>query len=176
MKIMESRVTLRRRATGTPAPAAAKEQMLDVLRQFRIVLRAIKQHYQFVERQCGVSGAQLWAMECIAATHGLAPGDLAHELAIHPSTASNLLARLEELKLVHRVRGEMDHRRVQLYLTTKGQAVLAKAPRPLRGVLQQGLQDLPPASLAVLRRRLNELIATMQVSDAGAQARPLSDI
>ena len=98
------------------------------------------------------------------------------ELAIHPSTASNLLARLEELKLVQRTRGEMDHRRVQLYLTAKGQAVLAKAPRPLRGVLQQGLQDLPPASLTALRRRLSELIATMQVSDEGAHAKPLSDL
>lgn len=176
MKIMDSRVTSHRRATGTPAPAARQEQMLDVLRQFRIVLRAIKQHYQFVEHRCGVSGAQLWAMERIAATRGLAPGDLAHELAIHPSTASNLLARLEELKLVHRARGEMDHRRVQLYLTAKGQAVLAKAPRPLRGVLQQGLQDLPPASVAALRRRLNELIATMQVSDKEAHGKPLSDI
>ena len=99
---MDSRATPRRQATGTPAPAAGKDQMLEVLRQFRIVLRAIKQHYRFVERQCGVSGAQLWAMERIAATRGLAPGDLAHELAIHPSTASNLLARLEELKLVQR--------------------------------------------------------------------------
>jgi len=173
---MDSRVTPRRRVTGTPAPEAGTKQMLDVLRQFRIVLRAIKQHYQFVERRCGVSGAQLWAMERIAATHGLAPGDLAHELAIHPSTASNLLARLEELKLVHRARGEMDRRRVRLYLTAKGQAVLAKAPRPLRGILQQGLQDLPAASLTALHKRLGELIAAMQVRGEGAQGRPLSDL
>ena len=150
--------------------------MLDVLRQFRIVLRAIKQHYQFVERRCGVSGAQLWAMERIGARRGLAPGDLARELAIHPSTASNLLARLEQLGLVHRKRGEMDLRRVQLYLTAKGQAVLAKAPRPLRGILQQGLQDLPPASLTALRRRLSELIAAMKVQDEAAHGKPLSDL
>jgi DNA-binding MarR family transcriptional regulator len=70
----------------------------------------------------------------------------------------------------------MDQRRVQLYLTAKGEAVLAKAPRPLRGVLQQGLQDLPPASLSALQRRLNELIAAMHVSDQEADAKPLSDI
>jgi MarR family transcriptional regulator, organic hydroperoxide resistance regulator len=150
--------------------------MFDVLRQFRIVLRAIKQHYQHVERTCGVSGAQLWTMERIAATRGLAPGDLARELSIHPSTASNLLARLEELRLVQRRRGEIDHRRVQLYLTAKGQAVLSKAPRPLKGVLQQALQDLPPASLAGLRKRLSELIDLLQVHDADAQNRPLSEL
>jgi len=174
--MLDTRAMPRRRATGTRAPAAKKDQMLEVLRQFRIVLRGIKQHYHFVERNCGVSGAQLWAMERIEATRGLAPGDLAHELAIHPSTASNLLARLEELKLVHRTRAEMDHRRVHLYLTAKGQAVLERAPRPLRGVLQQALQDLPPASLAALRKRLDELIALMQVYDQEAHGGLLSDL
>ncbi|HKI63589.1 MAG TPA: MarR family winged helix-turn-helix transcriptional regulator [Burkholderiales bacterium] len=149
---------------------------MDVLRQFRIVLRAIKQHYQNVERSCGVSGAQLWTMERIAATHGLAPGDLARELAIHPSTASNLLLRLEGLKLVERRRGGVDHRRVQLYLTADGQAVLAKAPRPLKGVLQQALQDLPPASLASLHKYLEELAGTMALRDEAAQGKPLSDL
>ena len=150
--------------------------MLDVLRQFRIVLRAIKQHYQNVERSCGVSGAQLWTMERIAATRGLAPGDLARELAIHASTASNLLARLEELELVKRRRSAIDHRRVQLYLTAKGQAVLAKAPRPLKGVLQQALQDLPPASLALLHKCLQELADTMAPRDEAAYGKPLSDL
>jgi DNA-binding MarR family transcriptional regulator len=174
--MLDTRATLRRHATGTPAPAAKRDQMLEVLRQFRIVLRGIKQHYHFVERNCGVSGAQLWAMERIGATRGLAPGDLAHELAIHPSTASNLLARLEELKLVHRTRAEMDHRRVHLYLTARGQAVLAKAPRPLKGVLQQALQDLPPASLAALSKRLSELIELMHVHDEDAHGKLLSDL
>jgi DNA-binding MarR family transcriptional regulator len=150
--------------------------MFDVLGQFRIVLRAIKQHYRHVERTCGVSGAQLWCMERIAATRGLAPGDMARELSIHPSTASNLLARLEELKLVQRRRGGIDHRRVQLYLTAKGQAVLTKAPRPLKGVLQQALQDLPPGSLAALRKRLAELIAVLALRDDKARVKPLSDL
>jgi len=150
--------------------------MLEVLRQFRVVLRSIKQHYRNIELSCGVSGAQLWAMERIAATRGLAPGELALELAIHPSTASNLLARLEELELVKRRRGGIDHRRVHLYLTAKGQAVLAQAPRPLKGVLQQALEDLPPASLALLHKCLQELAATMALRDETAYGKPLSDL
>jgi DNA-binding MarR family transcriptional regulator len=173
--ISESRTGPAKRASGTAVPTS-NDQMLDVLGQFRIVLRAIKQHYLHVEKSCGVSGAQLWCMERIAATRGLAPGDLARELSIHPSTASNLLARLEELKLVQRRRAEIDHRRVHLYLTAKGQAVLSKAPRPLKGVLQQALQDLPPASLAGLRKRLAELVDMLQVRDTDAQSRPLSDL
>jgi DNA-binding MarR family transcriptional regulator len=151
------------------------ERMLDVLRQFRVVIRSIKQHYQWVERRCGVSGAQLWAMERIAATRGITPGDLARELAIHPSTASNLLARLEALKLVERHRRHADQRRVQLYLTARAQAVLAKAPRPLKGVLQQALADLPPTQLARLHKGLDELLRLMRNRDEAAQRKLLAE-
>ena len=150
--------------------------MLDVLRQFRVVVRSIKRHYRWVEQSCGVSGAQLWAMERIAASPGVSPGDLARQLAIHPSTASNLLARLEGLGMIRRGRRSRDRRRVQLSLTAKGSAVLRKAPRPLKGVLQQALSDMPPANLATLQRHLGDLLARMQARDDGARARPLSDI
>lgn len=165
----------------TPGKASAREErdsapMLDVLRQFRVIIQTVKKHYQWVERRCGVSGAQLWAMERIAATRGLAPGDLARDLAIHPSTASNLLARLEALKLVERRRGHADQRRVQLYLTARGQAVMAKAPRPLKGVLQQALADLPASHLVTLRKGLDELLAAMRTRDESAQRKPLSEI
>lgn len=116
-----------RRREGDPA------RMLDVLRKFRVVIRSIKRHYQWVERRSGVSGAQLWAMERIAATRGLAPGDLARELAIHPSTASNLLARLEELNLVERRRRHADQRRVQLYLTERGEGGDGEGAAPSEG-------------------------------------------
>ncbi len=149
--------------------------MLDVLRQFRIVIRSIKRHYQWVETRCGMSGAQLWAMERISASPGISPGDLARQLAIHPSTASNLLARLEELGVIRRDRHSRDQRRVQLSLSAKGATVLRKAPRPLKGVLQQALSDLPPASLAALQRQLDELLALMRLRDDAARTRPLSE-
>jgi len=67
-----------------------------------------------------------------------------------PSTASNLIARLEQLALVERRRRSRDQRRVQIHLTAKGQSILRKAPRPLKGVLQQALSDLPAGSLDAL--------------------------
>lgn len=162
---------------GSPAARAAGEtMMLDVLRQFRIVIRSIKRHYQWVEKRCGVSGAQLWAMERVAASPGMSPSDLAAQLAIHPSTASNLLARLEELGMVRRSRRSPDQRRVQLAITPRGAAVLRKAPRPLKGVLQQALVDMSPAGLAALQRHLNDLLALMRVRDDAARTTLLSDI
>jgi len=150
--------------------------MLAVLEQFRILFKSIRRHYYHVERQAGISGAQLWALVEVAADPGVEVGDLARTLAIHQSTASNLLRRLQTQKLVSRKRQGKDQRTVQLFATRKGLKVLKRAPQPLIGVLQQALSDLPRGSLQVLHRQLSKLIALMKAKDLEARAIPLSEI
>src|SRR5712691_5097431 len=74
-------------------------EMLAVLEQFRILFKSIRRHYHHVERRAGISGAQLWALAEVAADPGVKVGHLARTLAIHQSTASNLLHRLQMLNL-----------------------------------------------------------------------------
>jgi len=156
---------------------ARRRKMLDVLGQFRVVIKSIRHHYQRVERQSGVSGAQLWALAHIARHPGSKVGDLAQALAIHPSTASNLINRLVSMSLVARKREGKDQRVVRLYPTAKAAAVLKRAPQPLIGVLQQALADLPGASLDGLHLHLSKLIRTMKVKDVRARrSTPLSDV
>lgn len=150
--------------------------MLEVLRQFRVVVKSVRSHYQRVESQSGVSGAQLWAMAHIARHPGSRVGDLAQALAIHPSTASNLIGRLESMALVARERSGKDQRTVQLHLTAKGASALRRAPRPLIGVLQQALANLPESSLDALRRRLKELLGAMKTKDLKGRSTPLSEM
>ena len=151
--------------------------MLEVLEQFRIVFKSIRRHYQSVERRAGISGAQLWALAQVAGRPGVTVGDLAKSLAIHQSTARNLLRRLEGLGLVARQRRGKDQRVVALFATPQGLKVLKRAPQPLSGVLQQALSDLPVGNLQVLRRELRKLIAAMRTKDLeAARATPLSDI
>ena len=76
----------------------AQPAMMDVLKRFRVLLRSMEAHYRRVEESSGLGGAQVWALSEIAATDGgLTVGELADKLAIHLSTASNLVRRLEEL-------------------------------------------------------------------------------
>ncbi|HBZ08040.1 MAG TPA: MarR family transcriptional regulator, partial [Massilia sp.] len=65
-----------------------------VLRQFRIVFNAVKNHFRQVERDAGLGGAQLWALSVIAQSPGIGVTDLARALDIHQSTASNLVRAL----------------------------------------------------------------------------------
>jgi MarR family transcriptional regulator, organic hydroperoxide resistance regulator len=160
-----------------PAAGASKQRrMLEVLEQFRIVFKSVRGHYQKVERRAGISGAQLWALAQVAGNPGIQVGDLARALAIHQSTASNLLRRLERLGLITRNRDGKDQRRVQLAMTSKGLRVLRGAPRPLIGVLQQALSDLPKDNLDKLHRQLAKLIAAMQVKDLQARSVLLSEM
>ncbi len=163
-----------------PAPSAkaarGQKQRVEVLKQFRVLLRSIKRHYQWVEEKCGLSGAQVWAMAEIAGAPRLKVSDLARELGIHLSTASNMLRRLEELALVERLRIGTDHRVVQLQLTAKGEKILQLAPRPLVGILQQALADLPQRRLDTLHTELGEVIRLMKFKDAKARSIPLSEM
>ncbi len=163
-----------------PAPPGVAfgphKKRLEVLKQFRLLLRSIKRHYQWVEEECGLSGAQVWAMAEIADVPGIKVSDLAKALGVHLSTASNMLRRLEELGLVKRLRIGEDHRVVQLQVSAKGMRILRRAPRPLVGILQQALLDLPQSRVDSLYSDLGEVIRRMKFKDVKARATPLSDI
>jgi MarR family transcriptional regulator, organic hydroperoxide resistance regulator len=151
---------------GSAAPAGARdprrEAMLEVLALFRVLVRAIREHYRHVEERASLGGAQLWALSEVAAADGLSIGELARRLAIHISTASNLVGRLEELGLVERARGPGDQRVVRVAATEAGRRTLRGAPQPSMGLLQHALLGMPPTRLRALRRELTEVLAHMQ--------------
>jgi DNA-binding MarR family transcriptional regulator len=154
-----------------------RRRMLEVLEQFRIIVKSIRRHYQDVERRARLNGAQLWALAQVAEQPGAKVGELARALAIHQSTASNLLRALEAQSLVTRERQGRDQRQVQLFASRKGLQLLKGAPRPLIGVLQQALSELPAARLHALHAELAHVIAAMRVkSPAAARAMPLSEM
>jgi DNA-binding MarR family transcriptional regulator len=179
--------TSRRRRTSRPtekrppnrAEAATNAEQTDLMRgvlvQFRIAFRAISQHYHRVRKSLGVSGAQLWALAEIDDDRGITVGALSARLAIHQSTASNLVEALESAGLVERRRNSDDGRVVNLYLTGRGTRVMRRAPKPLRGVLQQALCDMPVESVRDLHDTLEDLLGQMHLRGAGARTTTLSD-
>lgn len=155
---------------------AKHKKMLEVLELFRIVFKSVQRHYKSVQSRAGIGGAQLWALAQVANSPGVKVGELARALAVHQSTASNLIRDLERSSLLARRRQGEDQRMVRLYATTKGLTVLKRAPRPLIGVLQQALSDLPTSNLDALHRNLGRLIASMRSTDSSARATPLSEL
>lgn len=136
----------------------AEETFGDVLRLFRVV----QANMQSLEKQSGLSGAQLWAMWQLSVTPGMKVSHLAESLFIHMSTASNLLDKLEKRGYLHRSRSHADSRVVFLHLTPAGEEVVRKLPGPLQGKLRNALQEMPAAKLDELRNGIVALLAQME--------------
>jgi len=155
----------------------SRESMLEVLAQFRVLVRSIREHYRTIEDKASIGGAQLWALSEIASAPEMSVGDLSRRLAVHISTASNLVGRLEELGLVERKRVSRDQRVVQLAPTALGRRTLKAAPQPTMGLLQQALLDLPPERLKALRRELGEVLARMKLRNPrAARELPIAEL
>jgi DNA-binding MarR family transcriptional regulator len=153
------------RPTGTrkrSAAAARSELVLRTLQGFRMVFASARAHDAEVRRIAGVSGSQLWALSEIARAAGLSVNGLAEQMALHQTTASNLVNALVERKLVRRARDEEDQRIVRLHITTDGKRLLLRAPGPYAGLLVDGLRNLDDEQLARLRKDLKYLLAVMR--------------
>ena len=149
---------------------------IAVLQQFRLILRSAKKHFQWVQERAGVSGAQLWLLAEIERRPGIRVTDVAKSMAVHQSTASNLIERLEKDRLLLRQRSSQDQRVVQLSLTKAGRATVARAPRPLYGVLLDALGGLEQADLVQLQDLLEKLAGRMKVRDRAGKRIPLAEM
>lgn len=147
-----------------------------VLRQFRVIFRSVKKHFQVIEKQCGIGGSQLWALATVAGQPGIRVTELARALSIHQSTASNLIEQMSRLELLRRERDQIDQRVVRLYPTERAGALLARAPQPLTGVLPDALGQLDASEVAALQAGLARLLQVMRVRDQSAEHTPLADI
>lgn len=153
--------------------APAQVSPLSVLQRFRVLIRTAQRHSQWVERQSGVTGAQLWALQELAESPGLRVGELARRMALHQSTASNMIDKLETNGLVSKQRTSADQRVVRLSLTPAGQQLLARAPSPARGVLPEALRLLDENSQARLQNELDGLLMQIQNLDEGFGMQPM---
>jgi DNA-binding MarR family transcriptional regulator len=157
------------------APNVQLSLSMQVLRQFRLVFGEVRHHFQEVEKQVGIGGAQLWALSEIGREPGLGVTDLALQMDIHQSTASNLVRHLLRKGLVSSERSALDRRNVILTLTPAGITLLASAPGPHEGVLPGALQQLPPNTLRQLNEHLGLLLKVLQPDQASAKI-PLAEL
>jgi DNA-binding MarR family transcriptional regulator len=147
----------------------------QVLRRFRVVFNAVRSHFQQVEKQVGLGGAQVWALSVIRDHPGIGVSVLAKHMDIHQSTASNLVKTLLHKELISMSKAAEDRRNVQLHVLPTGLALLGQAPGPFEGVLPEALERLAPATLLRLDQDLSALIQLLK-ADEQAGGIPLAEL
>jgi DNA-binding MarR family transcriptional regulator len=148
----------------------------DALKQFRIIFGTVRQHFREIESSCGISGSQLWLLNEISTHPDLGVSRLAENLAIHQSTCSLLVEKLVKKQLVEKQRLAEDQRKVGLIVTPAGQAVLAKAPQPVDGILPQVLASLDIPALENLNSALSMVINKLDKQSNTLADQPLEDL
>ncbi len=147
----------------------------QVLRRFRVVFNAVRSHFQQMEKQVGLGGAQVWALSVIRDCPGIGMGMLAKHLDIHQSTASNLVKILLRKEMISITKATEDRRNVQLHVLPLGLTVLGQTAGPFAGVLPAALERLAPSTLQRLDQDLGELIHLLQ-ADEQAGSIPLAEL
>lgn len=168
---MEQKKVSARRTRVSSQPI--DQAQIDALKMLRIVIRAAQRHSAWVEKQCGVSGAQLWVMQELFESPGIRVGDISEKLSIHQTTTSNLIDALHKRNLIKKERSDEDQRIVKLALTAKGTALLKSAPHPARGLLPEALSRMESKGLKRLNSGLRELIGAIDAGDETHGLQPL---
>ncbi len=151
----------------------SKIQALETLKLFRIIFKSANRHFHEIEKLAGIGGASLWALAEIVEADKLKVTELATNMSIHQSTASNLLDKLESEGYIAKVKSTTDRRVVYLIATDQGREVLTKAPLPHRGILPDALMRLDPKVLSELHHHLMDLLNGMDKAQISAAFEPL---
>ncbi len=141
------------------------EEAAKVLDSLRRIVRGLRATAHSVQRELGISGAQLFVLRELAAEPGISIRRLSQRTLTDPSSVSVVVTKLVRRGLVSRRRDPADGRRSALSLTARGQGLLGRAHEPFQARLARALRSLPRARL----RRLSVDLAAV-VREAGANA------
>ena len=147
----------------------------EVLRKFRQVFNAVKNHFQQLEKKVGIGGAQVWALSLMHEHPGIGVNDLSNLMDINQSTASNLVKSLVTSELIEVRKNIEDKRIVELHINTAGKRILNKAPAPFSGVLPHALLQLNPKVLGRLNDDLSDLLELLEADESAAKT-PLANL
>lgn len=157
-------------AAATPRSRSPESPDATLIVQgLRRIVKALHSFSQDVYRQYGLTGPQLWALKTLQRAGRLSAGQLARALAVHQSSLSILIDRLEKRGLVSRVRSRGDGRFVLIELTKRGVALSAMAPDPAQGRLLHGLLAMTRAEVSHIREAVDRLVQVMEAEDTTAR-------
>jgi DNA-binding MarR family transcriptional regulator len=150
---------------GGKRPSTGVTDTAGIVQGLRRMVKALQTYSQDVRSAYGLTGPQLWALKTLQHEGRMTVGRLAAALAVHQSSISILLDRLEKRGLVRRIRRQPDRRVVQVELTKRGAAMATDAPDAAQGRLLHALATMSAEQLRRTRRVVDRLVDAMEAGD-----------
>ncbi|OED42683.1 MarR family transcriptional regulator [Endozoicomonas sp. (ex Bugula neritina AB1)] len=146
----------------------------DVLVSLRQIMRATDLHSKKMIKECGLTIPQIMVLRAIATLGDVTVRRVSQDVSLSQATVTTILNRLEDRKLIARVRSAVDKRIVNARLTEEGRRVLVEAPPLLHEKFISRFESLEDWEkhqlLSVLQR-----VATMMDAEK-IDAAPVLDI
>jgi DNA-binding MarR family transcriptional regulator len=141
-----------RAAAGGGAPQLGRE--LHFLRALWELDHALESASRRMKATHGVTGRERLVLRIIGEHPGIAPGELAALLHVHPSTVTALLKRLQRKRLVLRALDAADARSCRLSLSAPGRRLHALRSGTIEAEVRAALAVAPPHEVAAAAQLL----------------------
>jgi DNA-binding MarR family transcriptional regulator len=130
----------------SPSPESGRDvsRALDAVRK---IVRALRLSSRAVEKEVGITGAQLFVLQQLAARPAESVNELAERTLTHQSTVSVVVTRLVQRGLVTRSPSREDARRTEIAVSPSGLALLQRSPPTVQARLALALQTLSDEQL-----------------------------
>ena len=164
----QAKPTNRAKTTRRPEPGragrAATDETRQVLNSLRHIVRSLRVSSRNAEQRVGLSGAQLFVLQCLSRQSPCSVNELAVATATDQSSVSVVVSRLVARGYVKRVTSKLDRRSVELSLSPAGRTLLLSAPEAAQDRLLAALSKLKKSELFLLSSLLGKVVELADVS------------
>ncbi|RYZ06876.1 MAG: MarR family transcriptional regulator [Myxococcales bacterium] len=156
------------RRPSAASASAPPQDVREVLNSLRRIVRTLRVSSRTAEQAVGLTGAQLFVLQCLARHSPCSVNELAARTATDQSSVSVVVSRLVRAGHVLRSPSKHDRRSVELSLTSSGRSLVARAPEAAQDRLIAALGQLTKLELAGLRRLLGKVVEGAEAAEESA--------
>lgn len=142
----------------------ARADVTTVIDSIRAIVKILRDSGRETQRRLGISSAQLYVLQELR-DNPASINQLAARTYTHQSSASTVVARLVERRLVTRSAARGDARKLSVSLTTAGRALLRRSQEAAQTRLVNALRAMPQSDLSDLADQLGGLMDVMEAQD-----------
>jgi DNA-binding MarR family transcriptional regulator len=143
--------------TSSVRPERAAD-LTTVMDSLRALVRALRISTRAVEKEIGISGAQLFVLQRLEHASARSVNELAERTSTHQSSVSTVVSRLVERGLAQRTASAEDGRRMEISITARGLELLRQAPRTAQIAMQEALLRMDADQVSALAAGLVVLV------------------
>lgn len=144
---------------------STSQRVLDSVRR---IVRLLREGSRVSEESVGLSAAQLFVLQKLADATALSLNELAARTLTHQSSVSVVVRRLVERGLVERRPSPRDARRLELSLTARGRALVARAPAAAQDRVIAAVAALSARTQSQLAASLEALVRALGLDERAA--------